>query len=158
MGQALPEGHPPIDMAAVMKTLEEQAAQSPSDPEPRLKLANYLYDHQQWQRAIDWYQKVLALDPKNVSARTDLGTAYFNAGRPDDALREYGKSLEYDPTHQPTLFNSIVVNLDGLHDLAAANRAWERLHKLNPNYPGLDRLKGRLEAAAGAVSTSPARR
>jgi tetratricopeptide (TPR) repeat protein len=158
MGQTLPEGHPPIDTSAVVKTLEEQAAQSPADPEPRLKLANYLYDHQQWQQAIEWYQKALGLDPKNVNARTDLGTAYFNAGRPQEALREYRKSLEYDATHQPTIYNSIVVSLDGLHDIAAARQAWEQLNKMNPSYPGLDRLKDRLEAARASGSGAPARR
>jgi tetratricopeptide (TPR) repeat protein len=158
MGQALPEGHPPIDISAVVKTLEEQAAQNPTDADVRLKLANYLYDHQQWQQAIEWYQKALALDAKNVSARTDLGTAYFNSGRPQEALREYRQSLKEDPTHQPTLYNSIVVNLDGLHDVAAARQAWERLNKLNPSYPGLDRLKDRLEAAGAFRSSPPARR
>ena len=158
MGQTLPEGHPPIDTSAVVKTLEEQAAQSPADPEPRLKLANYLYDHQQWQQAIESYQKALGLDPKNVNARTDLGTAYFNAGRPQEALREYRKSLQYDPTHQPTIYNSIVVSLDGLHDVAAAQKAWEQLNKMNPSYPGLDRLKDRLEAARASGSGAPARR
>jgi tetratricopeptide (TPR) repeat protein len=158
MGQALPEGHPPIDISAVIKTLEEQAAQNPTDADVRLKLANYLYDHQQWQQAIEWYQKALALDPKNVAARTDLGTAYFNSGRPQEALREYRQSLKDDPTHQPTLYNSIVVNLDGLHDVAAARQAWEHLNKMNPSYPGLDRLKDRLEAAGAFRSSSPARR
>ncbi|MGD0921830.1 MAG: tetratricopeptide repeat protein [Terriglobia bacterium] len=147
MGQRLPEGHPPIDISAVVKTLEEQAAQNPRDPEPRLKLANYLYDQQQWQRAIEWYQKGLELDPKNVNARTDMGTAYFNLGRPADALREYRQSLEIDPTHQPTMFNLIVVHLDGRHDVAAAQQAWDRLHKRNPSYPGLDSLKGLLDSA-----------
>lgn len=155
MGQRLPEGHPPIDISAVVKTLEEQAAQSPKDPAPRLKLANYLYDLQQWQRAVEWYQRALELDPKNVDARTDLGTAYFRLGRPQDALREYRKSLEIDPTHQPTMFNAIVVNLDGVHNVAAAQQAWERLHKLNPSYPGLDSLKSRLDAAR--ASGPPAR-
>jgi tetratricopeptide (TPR) repeat protein len=158
MGQALPEGHPPIDTSAVIKTLEEQAAQNPQDAEVRLKLANYLYDHQQWQPAIEWYQKALQLDPKNVSARTDLGTAYFNAGHPQEALQEYRQSLKDDPTHQPTLYNSIIVNLDGLHDTAAARQAWERLNKMNPSYPGLDRLKDRLEAAGVSLSGSATRR
>jgi tetratricopeptide (TPR) repeat protein len=158
MGQALPEGHPPIDTSAVIKTLEEQAAQNPQDAEVRLKLANYLYDHQQWQPAIEWYQRALQLDPKNVSARTDLGTAYFNAGHPQEALQEYRQSLKDDPTHQPTLYNSIIVNLDGLHDTAAARQAWERLNKMNPSYPGLDRLKDRLEAAGVSLSGSATRR
>lgn len=157
MGQ-LPEGHPPVDTTAVTKALEEQAAQNPKDPEPRLKLANYLYDQHQWQRAVEWYQKALELDPKNVNARTDLGTAYFNLGRAQDAMREYRKSLEIDPTHQPTMFNSIVVSLDGLHDAAAARQMVERLSKLNSNYPGLDRLKTRLDAETGSASSSQPRR
>jgi tetratricopeptide (TPR) repeat protein len=145
--QGLPEGHPPIGDPAVVKALEEQAAQSPQDADIRVKLANYLYDRQQWQPAVEWYQKALALDPKNVGARTDLGTAYFYLGRPRDALREYRQSLQTDPTHQPTIFNSIVVNLDGLHDVAAAQQAWDKLHRMNANYPGLDSLKARLDAA-----------
>ena len=143
----LPEGHPPVDTSAVVKTLEEQAAQNPRDPQPRLRLANYLYDQQQWPKAIEWYQKALELDPKNVNAHTDLGTAYYSAGRAQDALREYRKSLEIDPKHEPTIFNTIVVNLHGTGDLAAAQQAWERLNKLNPNYPGLDRIKQALDSA-----------
>jgi hypothetical protein len=73
-------------------------------------------------------------------------------------LREYRKSLEIDSTHQPTMFNSVVVYMDGLHDGKAALAMWERLHKLNPNYPGLDRLKGRLDAEAGSATGAPARR
>lgn len=146
-GGALPEGHPPVDTTAVVKALEEEAAQNPRDPQPRLKLANYLYDNSQWVQAIEWYQKALELDPKNVNARTDLGTAYFNVGRAQDALREYRKTLEIDPEHQPTIFNTIVVNVNGTRDLEAAQRAWERLSKLNPNYPGLDRIKQALDGA-----------
>jgi hypothetical protein len=155
MGQRLPEGHPPIDISAVVEALEEQAVQNPKDPVPRLKLANYLYDQQQWPRAVEWYQRTLELDSKNVNARTDLGTAYFRLSRPQDALREYRKSLDIDPTHQPTMFNAIVVNLDGLHNVTAAQQAWDRLHKLNPSYLGLDSLKSRLDAARAA--TPPAR-
>jgi tetratricopeptide (TPR) repeat protein len=156
MGQRLPEGHPPIEASAVIKTLEEQAARNPKDPVLRLKLANYLYDLQQWQRAVEWYQRVLELEPKNVDARTDLGTAYFHLGRPREALQEYRKSLAIDPTHQPTMFNSIVVNLDGLHNVVAAQQAWDGLRKLNPGYPGLDSLKSRLDAVRAA--SPPARR
>lgn len=144
---ALPEGHPPVDTTAVVKALEEEAAQNPRDPQPRLKLANYLYDHSQWLQAIEWYQRALELDPKNVNARTDLGTSYFNAGRAQEALREYRKTLEIDPNHEPTIFNTIVVNVNGTRDLDAAQQAWERLSKLNPSYPGLDRIKQALDGA-----------
>ena len=125
--QGLPEGHPPIDNAAVVQQMEAMAAQNPQDVDVRLKLANFLYDQKQYPKAIEWYERALELDPKNVNARTDLGTAYFYMGRPQDALREYDKSLAVDPKHEATLLNAIVVNLEGTHDLAAAQKAWDRL-------------------------------
>ena len=152
--ESLPKGHPPIDDPAAVKVLLDEAAQRPEDSLPALKLANYFYDRQQFEQAIDWYQKVLALDPKNVNARTDLGTSYFNMGRPQEALREFQRSLEINPEHEQTLFNSIVVNLEGTHDLARAQQAWDRLHALSPNYPGLDRLKQSIDAARGHASGS----
>src|SRR5208283_5179808 len=145
--QGLPEGHPPIDSAAVIQQMEDMAAQNPKDADVRLKLANFLYDQKQYSKAIEWYQRALELDPKNVNARTDLGTAYFYLGRPQDALREYDKSLAINPQHEPTMVNAIVVNLQGTHDLAAAQKAWDRLYKLNPNHPALAGLKERINAA-----------
>jgi tetratricopeptide (TPR) repeat protein len=145
--QGLPEGHPPIDNAAIIKQLEGLAAQNPKDADVRLKLADFLYDQKQYSEAVPWFQQVLELSPKNVDARTDLGTAFFYLGRPKDALQEYDKSLAIDPKHEATILNSIVVNLEGLHDIAAAQKAWDRLDKLNPNHPALPSLKEKINAA-----------
>jgi tetratricopeptide (TPR) repeat protein len=147
MPSGLPEGHPPIDTAAIVKQLEDMAAQNPKDPEVPLKLANFLYDQKQYAQALEWYQRALELDPKNVNARTDLGTAYFYTGHPQEALREYRKSLALNPQHEPTLLNMVVVNLEGTHDLAAAQAAWEKLRKVNPNNPALESLRQKLDAA-----------
>ena len=145
--QSLPEGHPAVDSGAVIKQMQEMAAQNPKDAEIRLKLANFLYDQKQYTQSIEWYERALELEPNNVNARTDLGTAYFYTGRPQDALQEYRKSLKIDPKHEPTLLNTIVVNLEGTHDVAAAQKAWDELHKLNPNHPALAGLKEKLDAA-----------
>jgi tetratricopeptide (TPR) repeat protein len=154
-GMNLPEGHPPLEDAATIKALLDQAAQNPTDPRPLLDLANIYYNLRQFDRAANWYEKELALDPKNVNARTDLGTAYFNLGRSQDALKEYQESLKIDPTHEPTMFNTIIVYLEGTRNLAAARAAWERLYKRNPNYPGLDRLKESLRPGNAAASGAP---
>jgi tetratricopeptide (TPR) repeat protein len=143
----LPPGHPPIDVGTTIRFLEQKAAARPRDPKPRLELANFLYDQKQFEQAIRWYEKTLELDPGNINARTDLGTSYFSLGRPQDAIREYHKSLQLDPKHQPTLFNLIIANLEGTHDLDAAQVGWNELYRLNSNYPGLDRLKQDLDAA-----------
>ena len=155
MPPGLPEGHPPIDSAAIIKQLQEQAEQNPKDAEIPLKLADFLYDQRQYQQAIPWYQKSLALNPRNVNARTDMGTAYFYIGQTAQAVKEYSQSLAIDPNHKPTLLNMIVVNLEGTHDLAAAQRAWDRLHNLDPTNPALQNLKQKLDAARGSGGALP---
>ena len=155
--EGLPKGHPPIDTAAVIHQMEDAAAQNPKDPELLLKLADYLYDQKQYDKAIEWYQRALELDPNNVNARTDLGTAYFYTGRAQDALREYNESLAIDPKHESTLLNSIVVNLNGTHDVAAAQKAWDRLHALDPNHSALAALKEQIDAARASGSRVGAR-
>jgi cytochrome c-type biogenesis protein CcmH/NrfG len=151
----LPEGHPPIDTALVIKQLQEEAERNPKDGEIPLKLANFLYDQRQYQQAIEWYQKSLAINPKDVNARTDLGTAYFYIGQPGRALEEYSQSLAIDPDHKPTLLNVVVVNLEGTHDIAAAQRAWDRLHNLDPANPALQGLKQKLDAARSSRGVAP---
>ena len=154
----LPPGHLPLEVAGKIKSLEDQALQNPQDPAPRLEVANLYYDQHQYNRAAEWYEKGLELDPRNVSARTDLGTAYFNIGRPDDALKQYQESLRIDPNHEPTMFNMIIVNLQGTHDLAAARSAYDRLHRRNPSYPGLENLKESLDTASGKATGASAPR
>jgi tetratricopeptide (TPR) repeat protein len=155
MPAGLPEGHPPIDSASIVKQLQEEAEQNPKDADIPLKLANFLYDQRQYQQAIEWYQKSLALNPKNVNARTDLGTAYYYIGQSGQALKEYNQSLAIDPNHKPTLLNVIVVNLEGTHNMAAARRAWDRLHTLDPANPALQSLKQKLDAAQGSSGGTP---
>lgn len=153
-GQALPPGHPALEVAGQMKELEDQASRNPEDPGPPLKLANLFFDQHMYEQAVTWYERAVKLDPKNVNPRTDLGTAYFNVGRSAEALDQYKRSLEIEPTHEPTMYNLIIVNLEGLHDLKAARAAWEKLNRRDPNYPGLAGLKDRL-APASAAGTSP---
>ena len=151
----LPPGHPAIDSAAALQALESVANQNSKDPQAAVQVANNLYDQRQYAQAIEWYQKALALAPKNVNARTDMGTSYFLLGRPQDALRVYHQSLEIDPSHEPTMFNIIVVDLEGTHDLQAARKAWETLNARDPAYPGLDQMKKQIDDATRGIG-SPA--
>ncbi len=148
----LPNGHPPLEVAQIIENYQQQAAQNPQDPQIPLRLANYLYDQHYFNLAIEWYQRSLTLSPKNVNARTDLGTSYFYVGQPQQAIAEYTKVLALNPNHQPTMFNMIVVNLEGTHDLKTARKYWDELHRQNPNYPGLNEIKAKLDAASGSAS------
>jgi Tetratricopeptide repeat len=147
----LPNGHPPLQVAQIIESYVQRVNQNPKDPEIPLQLANYLYDKKYFNLAIQWYQRSLSLNPKEINAQTDLGTCFFYTGQPQQALAEYQKALALNPKHQPTLFNLVVVNLEGTHDLRAANRYWNELNRQNPNYPGLKEIKQKLDAAAGGA-------
>ena len=150
----LPTGHPPLEVAQVIENLTQRANQNPKDAQVPLELANYLYDKRYFNLAINWYQRALTLDPQNINARTDLGTSYFYTGQPQQAIAEYNKALKQNPNHQPTLFNLIVVNLEGTHDLRAASKYWNELNRENPNYPGLTDIKSKLDAAMGSAGSA----
>ncbi len=149
----LPNGHPPVEVAQVIENLTQRADQNPKDPQVPLELANYLYDKRYFNVAIGWYQRALTLDRRNVNARTDLGTCYFYTGQPQQAMAEYNKALKQNPNNQPTLFNMIVVNIEGTHDLHAASKYWNELSRMNPNYPGLADIKSKLDAATGSAGS-----
>ncbi len=150
----LPNGHPPMEVAKMIESYEQRARQNPQDSQIPLELANYLYDKRYYSLAIEWYERSLRLDSGNVNARTDLGTCYFYTGQPQQAITEYKKALALNPNHQPTIFNLIVVNLEGTHDLQAAKKYWSELNRQNPGYPGLKDIKGKLDAALGSVGSA----
>jgi cytochrome c-type biogenesis protein CcmH/NrfG len=149
----LPNGHPPLEVARIIQSYEQRARQNPQDAAIPLELANYLYDNKYFNLAINWYDRSLKLDFSNINARTDLGTCYFYTGQAQRAITEYKKALALNPNNQPTIFNLIVVNLEGTHDLRTANKYWNELNRQNPNYPGLKDIKGKLDEATGSGSS-----
>jgi tetratricopeptide (TPR) repeat protein len=154
--QGLPAGHPPIAEARQIEEMENAAAQNPTDKTLPLKLADFLYDKHLYPLAIEWYQKALALDPKNTDARTDMGTALYYNGQPQDAILQYRRALEIDPAHEQTMFNMMVVDIEGTHNLREAEHYYEVLDRKNPNYPGLSQMKAELDAARQNAATSKA--
>ena len=87
----------------------------------------------QFQTAIDYYQKSLAINPKNVGARTDMASCMYYLGNVDGALAELNKSLTYDPKHMGTLINIGIIKWKGKDDVNGAIAAWQQALKLNPS-------------------------
>lgn len=87
-----------------------QAADTPSPPPARtapspsaaadLDKARALIAKQDWKAAIDVLQRAARIAPKNADVHNLLGYSYRNAGRLDDALREYTIALDLDPDHR----------------------------------------------------------
>lgn len=115
--------------------------EDPKNVKAAMQLGNTLYDAGRFDEAIPYYRQALALDPTNVNVSTDLATAIYYSGHPDEALQQIDRSLAMDPKHGQTLFNLGIIRRDGKKDRAGAVEAWERLLKLNPEYPEAARVR-----------------
>jgi tetratricopeptide (TPR) repeat protein len=63
------------------------------------------YDLEEYARAIEHYEKYLALQPEDPSVRTDLGTMYLHSGDADRAITEYQTAVASAPTFFQAHFN-----------------------------------------------------
>lgn len=143
--EGLPEGHPPLEAAERWRRLQEKAEDNPNDPAAALELANLLYDLQRWDAAVTWYERTLALAPKNTNARTDLATCYFNLRRFDKALAEYERALKDEPDKPEALYGLALTRLHGQQDRAGARQALEQLQRTHPDFSGIPALEQALK-------------
>lgn len=111
----------------------------PDNPDLLADIGDQYYDHRDYGKAVEYYERSLKLKPENVNVRTDMGTAIWYMGNPDGAIREYETALKYQPDYPQTLVNMGIVKWQGEHDRKAALELWQRLLMLNPYYP--DRQK-----------------
>jgi cytochrome c-type biogenesis protein CcmH/NrfG len=103
----------------------------------------------QFKEAEGYYEKSLQIDPKNVKARTDLASCLYYTGDVDGALAQLNKSLTYDPKHAGTLMNIGIIEWQGKKDVNAAVAAWQKLLKLNPDFPQKDVVEHLIAEAKG---------
>lgn len=150
---AAPQAMPPSGMSGGMpqtmpsmqdmkrmgdKKAEPLLAKLKSDPN-NAKLLNqvgilYRSTHQ-FKEAEEYFQKSLEVDPKNVDVRTDLAACMYYSGDVDAAIAELEKGLTYDPKHPGALMNLGIIRWKGKNDAPGAIASWEKLLRLNPNFP-----------------------
>ncbi len=111
-----------------------QLQTSPNDPQLLAEIGNIYYDTQNYNEAIGYYKKSLAVK-EDLGVRTDMGTSYFYLGDSDTALAEFDRVLRADPKFENALFNVGMVKFQGKLDARGAVAAWEQLLKMNPNHP-----------------------
>jgi tetratricopeptide (TPR) repeat protein len=125
---------PVLDEARV-QALTAVIENDSSNAGARVQLANEYYDAEQFDEAIVWYERALALDFTLVDASTDLAVSYYYTGQTDRALGQLEYSLSVDATHTKTLLNKGIVLAFGRQDVDAAVEAWRQVVELAPNSP-----------------------
>jgi tetratricopeptide (TPR) repeat protein len=139
----LPEGHPPVDQAALQAKVAEQEQLLKTDPnnqEATINLANLNFDLKNYTRAIQYYEKALQKDPSNINLITDLGSSYMWSGDYDKAIQLYNQSLSINPKHLQSLMNLGIAKMS-TGDKAGAAESWQKVIDYYPNDPEVPMLK-----------------
>lgn len=103
--QALPPDHPPITQPGAQSGPDVQAAQEainqakadPNNFNAQMKAADYTYQLQRFDDAIQFLQRANQLQPDNYEAIVQLGNVYFDANRFEEAEKWYTSALKIKP-------------------------------------------------------------
>ncbi len=114
-------------------------------------LGNIAYDRNRPGIALDYYRRVLAIEPGDKGVRTDMGTMLLAADKAQEAIDTYLAVLQEDPTFFQAQFNlAIAYRAAGRTDLALA--ALHRAVELAPDDQARERVRhllARVDANAG---------
>ncbi len=113
-------------------SLQLAAQQNPNNAETWTKLGHAYFDSNQPAKAIEAYNKSLAIIPSNPAVLTDLGVMYRRNGQPMQAIESFDKALQITPGFEQALFNKGIVLSNDLGDTNGALQAWNELLLVNP--------------------------
>ena len=131
-GQQAAQSQVPHEQLHVIQDLEKQLAKDPANRELYVALGNACFDAHLHERAIQAYEKALAMNAKDADVLTDVGIMYREAGAFDTALERFRQAQAVDPAHINAAFNEGVVLYYDLQRKPEALARWQRLLEANP--------------------------
>lgn len=158
MGPAAPGAAPPGPEEAMPAMSPEEEAlhgevnvllarvrANPDDREANVALADLTFDSGLYDIAAKFYEEALRIRSDDAVVLTDLGIAYRNLERADEAVALLEKAVAVDPGHATAWFDLAVLRFEGRRDLAGAKAAVEKVLVLDAAYPEAAKLKRRVE-------------
>lgn len=116
----------------------------PQNPKVLAALGDAYYDAEDWDRAIDTYEKARRRAPSDPSILSDLGAAYRNRGEFPRAVSLFEKARSADPDHWQSLMNLVVCEAYDMRDAGAAGRHFQELKRRYPDIPDLSRIEQQI--------------
>jgi cytochrome c-type biogenesis protein CcmH/NrfG len=126
---------PPIsqEQSQELAALLQATRATPDNVNAWTQLGHLYFDTEQYEEAIQAYEKSLELSPSRPDVWTDLGVMYRRSGNPKQAVECFDRALSLKADHETALFNKGVVLMHDLKDAPAAVQAWEKLVQINPD-------------------------
>ncbi|MFH1196141.1 MAG: tetratricopeptide repeat protein [bacterium] len=127
-----PHGGADLEQLQKINDLEKVVENNPGDYDSLLKLAHALNDSGFYERAIEMYEKYLAVNAQNADVFVDEGVCYYQLKKYDAAVATMKKALEINPKHQIAHFNLGIVNFSN-NKIDEAKMWWKKAVELDPS-------------------------
>ncbi len=129
----------------LLRRLQEAVERDNTNFQALVKLANFYFDHDSFNRAVEYYEKAVEINPNNADVLTDLGIMYRRIGDPQKAISFFRRARSADPTHPNSILNLGIVYFHDLNDKAAAVKAWEEYLALGLEGDRVDQIRRTVE-------------
>ena len=126
---------------------------APNDLDALRGVGNIYYDFEEFDKAIDYYQKYLTLRPDDASVRTDIGTMYLYTNNIDRAIVEYQAVIAKQPDFFQAYFN-LGIAYQEKGDVEQARAFLLKAKSLTTEKAIQDRIDQVLAQFSGGVPTS----
>ncbi len=140
-----PASAPAVNYQQQISMLEGIVAKEPNNRNAWVQLGHNFFDSDQPMKAIEAYDKALAINGNDPNILTDQGVMYRRLGWFDKAVSNFKKAYSLNPNHQQSLYNLGIVYLHDLKDVPQAIAAWEKFLVVNPSGPGSAQVRAELE-------------
>lgn len=151
IGGGVDEAKAPTTIEERIKFLEEQTKENPADQNVLISLASYYAQSGKLAQARETYEKIIKLDPKNITVRQDLALLHYTQGDMDGAEQQLKEALQVDPNN-PDLNFQYAKLMAEKQDYKVAIAAMEKVLETQKEGPKAEEARNSIEswkAAAG---------
>jgi len=133
--------------------LESLLEKNPDSKKVKKNLIDILFDYgiylnDEWvlnfKKAAINFQRIVEIDPKNYRAWYNLGIAYFNLNKINEALKAYNKAIDIKPDYEHCYYN-IGLIYEAKNNLKLALKYYNKSLSIKPNFPYARQAKKSIE-------------
>ena len=140
---------PTGDLQQQIKTLEEILAKDPNNRQAWVQLGHSYFDTKNPMKAIEAYDKALAIDGNDPDVLTDQAIMFRQLGWYEKAIETFQQANKLNPEHVNSLFNMGLVYMQDLGENEKAKAAFNRFLELVPSGPSADRARNMIKHMEG---------
>lgn len=99
-----------------------------------MRLGDSYREAKQYDKALDYYQKAIAMDPSNADLHNNMGSIYADTGKIEEAQAEFQKAAELNPAGAGKVYYNLGVVMYNKGKMDEAATALKKSVELDPNF------------------------